>query len=170
MFYYRYSLQIPAVMSKNISITLVAQFHRGRNRLLVRFWYNVDILAYVRSIGGRYSNTYSCWYVNYSAENIKYLKEQLANYDVRLVKGNDNESTQNGRQKQSVAKGACDYIGQLTKMQEEEIKLYHQYLMSQRYSASTVGSYMIFVKSFLGFYKDKKSAYITITDIHKYNY
>jgi integrase/recombinase XerD len=151
-------------MSKKVSVTIEPRQHRGRKRLLVRFSHNVDVAALIRSMAGRFSGTHSCWYVNYSEENIKYLKEQLANYNVLVVK----DSTP--KKKQGVAKGACDYIGELNKEQKQEVELYYQYLRSQRYSKSTVDSYMIFVRSFLGYYCNKRSAYITISDIHRYNY
>ncbi len=157
-------------MRSRISVTLEVKTHRGKKRLLVRFWHNIDILEYVRSLGGRYSQTHSCWYVNYSEDNIRYLKEQLVNYNVRLVNSSDEQANPQGKVAGNVAKGACAYIGKLTNLQKEEVKLYYQYLRGQRYSPNIIESYMIFVKSFLGFHKDKKSAYITITDIHKYNY
>jgi integrase/recombinase XerD len=151
-------------MSKKVSVTLEPRHHRGRKRILVRFWFNVDITELIRSMGGRYSKTHSCWYVNHSQDNINYLKEQLANYHVLVVK--EKNPTKEG----GVAKGACDYIGALNQEQKEEVRLYYQYLRGQRYSKSTVDSYMLFVRSFLGYYSDKRSAYITITDIHRYNY
>ena len=51
-----------------------------------------------------------------------------------------------------------------------EIVEYEHYMRGQRYSKSTIVSYLTFVRSFLGFFKDKESAYISLRDIHKYNY
>ena len=72
--------------------------------------------------------------------------------------------------KSRLASGATTYIRELNEVQKEEILIYERYMRGQRYSKSTIVSYLTFVRSFLGFFKDKQSGYITLRDIHKYNY
>ena len=160
-------------MSRMVSITLEPKFHRGKKRLLVRFRHNPVITSLVRSMHGRYSATYSSWYVNFSEENIQYLRAQFIDFNLRLV--SEVEPVEiNYRdeaiRKRRIASGAASYIGELSDHQKAEIIEYKQYLMGQRYSKSTVVSYLTFVRSFLGYFKKKESAYITMRDIHEYNY
>ncbi|MEN8247748.1 MAG: site-specific tyrosine recombinase/integron integrase [Bacteroidota bacterium] len=153
------------------SITLESKFHRGSRQILVRYWHNPTINDLVRSMGGKYSNTYSCWYVKFSEENLLYLRQQLVDFNVLFVNGEVEQKKQDKLTgKKRIASGATSYISQLNKTKEQEIKLYEQYLRGQRYSKSTIESYLTFVRSFLGYYSNKESAYITIRDIHKYNY
>jgi integrase/recombinase XerD len=155
-------------MISKISITLESKVHRGARRILVRFWYDIEIVNLVRSMGGRYSGTHNAWYVNFSEENLNYLRSQLSAYHVLLVNG-ESKNEQRAGKKRRIASGASAHIGKLTNEQKADIDLYVQYLRSQRYARSTIETYTTFVRSFLGFYKDKKPAYITLRDIHKYN-
>jgi len=120
-------------------------------------------------MGGHYSITHNAWYVNFSEENLLYLQEQLITYHVLLVNGENGQGKSHGNGKVKL-RSAASYIGVLNETQQEEIKLYEQYLRGQRYAKSSIESYKMFVQSFLGYYKDKKSAYITLRDIHRYNY
>lgn len=158
-------------MKNKISVTLEIEEHRSAKRILVSYWHNPDITNLIRSMGGRYSATHNSWYVRFSEDNLVYLKEQLAGYNVFFIadeKNQDNIKQQNGSSQ--IASGASVYVGNLSKEKKDEIELYKQYLYGQRYSKSTISSYLQFIQSFLGFFHDKPSAYITLRDIHKYNY
>ena len=158
-------------MKNKISVTLDIKVHRGAKRILVSYRHNPDITNLVRSMGGRYSATHNSWYVRFSEENQAYLKEQLAGYNVLLVAGEknqDNNRYKNGRK--PIAAGASAYVGNLNNEKKEEIELYRQYLLGQRYSSSTINCYLNFIQSFLAYFNNKASAYITLRDIHKYNY
>lgn len=156
-------------MNSKESITLESKTHRGAKRIMVHFWHNAKLADLVRSMGGSYSNAHNAWYVSFSEGNLLYLREQLVDYDVLWINGD--KDTINQKQRDSrMASGASAYIGKLTREKEDEVEIYRQYLHGQRYSKSTIESYLLFVRSFLGYYHDKKSAYITLRDIHKYNY
>lgn len=158
-------------MDKKKIIKLELKLHRGAMRILVRFWHNPNLVSLVRSMGGRYSATHSSWYVMYSEENLNYLKEQLVSFNVLFVDGEkDLDNIKQKNRRKQIASRASAYVGNLGKEKEQEIELYKQYLHGQRYSKSTINSYLQFIQSFLGFFQDKTSAYITLRDIHKYNY
>lgn len=157
-------------MNKKKVITLELKPHRGAMRILVRFWHNPDLVSLVRSMQGQYSASHNSWYVNYSEENIKFLKSELVAYDVRFIRGEVTPGSEQHQRNRKVASGATSYIGELTKLQQIEIVEYEQYMRGQRYSKSTIVSYLTFVRSLLGFFKTKESAYISLRDIHKYNY
>ena len=158
-------------MKTKLGVTLESKVHRGTRRILVRYWHNPDINNLVRSMGAKYSATHNSWYVKFSEENLAYLKEQLVGYNVLFVEGEKEQSKieqkKGGRQ---IASGASAYVGNLNDEKKQEIELYRQYLYGQRYSISTINSYLQFIQSFLGYFQDKQSAYITLRDIHKYNY
>ena len=152
------------------SITLETKIHRAQKQILVQFRYNVEILQMIRSMGGKFSATHSCWYVNYSAKNLNYLRKEFAEYHIKVIDGDmPKRESANGKQR-IIARGACDFIVGLTKVQRREVMLYTQYLHGQRYSKSTIECYLTFVRSFLGYYKEKESDTITLRDIDKYNY
>jgi site-specific recombinase XerD len=152
------------------SVKLQPVYHRSAERLLVRFWYNAELVQLVRSMGGRYSATHSCWHVAFSEENIKYIREQLVEYGVILLKREQERPEARSKKEGRLAHGAAAYIGRLNDEQKEEIIQFEQYMRVQRYSNNTVKAYLAFVRSFLGFCKNKPSAYIMLSDVHKYNY
>jgi len=158
------------MMSQKMTVTLTLKSHRGAKRIFVRFWHNPDLVRLIRGMHGRYSATNSSWHVNYSEDNISYLKLQLVDYHVRLFRNDETQESSQPKKKRKIASGATSNIGQLTKLQQTEIVEYERYMRGQRYSKSTIVSYVTFVRSFLGFTKDKESAYIGLRDIHKYNY
>lgn len=61
------------------------------------------------------------------------------------------------------------YRTKLSRDKEQELKEFKIYLHSKRYSKSTETSYLGFVRSFLGYFAQKDSSYVTIKDIHEYN-
>ena len=158
------------LMHNQQSIKLQPVFHRGSERILVLFWHDMDILQVIRSMGARYSNTHSSWYVNYSEQNLSYLKEQLVMHDVIQVERAQDKRHEKVIKQKRMASGATTFICDLNEVQQQELLVFEQYMRGQRYSKSTINSYLTFVRSFLGFYKDKQTAYITLRDIHKYNF
>jgi integrase/recombinase XerD len=157
-------------MERNRTIQLEILEHRGAKRIMVRFWYDLEIIELIRHMGGAYSVTHTCWYITYSDYNKHYLLNQLKEHRVAWVEAAQKPEERPQQTAKRQAQGACDYIGQLTEESKKEIELYRQYLRGQRYSKSTIDSYITFVQSFLGFYHEKKSAYISLRDIHRYNY
>jgi integrase/recombinase XerD len=156
-------------MQSKTSITLEIKIHRAKKQLLARFGYNVEILQLLRSMGCRYSETFSCWYIVYSANNLHYLRTQLDGYRIRLIDGDLPKGASSIKKKQT-PHGACDYIGELTDIQRKEVTLYERYLRGHRYSKSTINCYLTFVQSFLGYHSKTDSASITLRDIDKYNF
>lgn len=142
--------------------------HRGAEQLLIYFWHDAHVSDIIRSMGGRYSATHGSWYVRHSEAQVKFLKEHLADYHI-VWRPRDQPITEQTK-KHRMAKGAASYRKELSADQEQEIVLYEQYLRVQRYSKSTIEAYLTFLRSFLGFSSPKQSAYITLSDIHKYNY
>lgn len=57
----------------------------------------------------------------------------------------------------------------LSEQKELELSQFSNYLNSQRYSSSTKMSYIGFLSSFLGYFKDYETSSITLKDIHRYN-
>ena len=52
---------------------------------------------------------------------------------------------------------------------QDELMQFRYYLESQRYSISTQRSYLGFISSFLGYFKDMETASITLPQVHEYN-
>ncbi len=157
------------------SITIEPKVHRGARRWLVKFWYDAHLVSRVRTLGARYSATHSAWYVNYTPHNLERLKLVFKYYHLLILDGEREEPQTRQKPPQPgaarrQAMGAMVYCRNLDKRKEAEIAQYLQYMRGQRYSRNTIAAYAAFVRSLLGFYKEKETAYITLRDIHKYNY
>ena len=145
-------------------------------RLLMKFWYDIALVSKVRKLGARYSSTNSCWYIDYSEKNIQLAQTVFEAYYVTTlsleeVKQRDDEIARHKKHgRPPIAKGAMDYAKKLNDFKEAEIVQYEQYMVGQRYSKSTINAYKGFVRSLLGYYHDKETAYISLRDIHRYNY
>ena len=61
------------------------------------------------------------------------------------------------------------YRKSLTKMKQQELDQFEQYLTSLRYSSSTIKGYLGFIHSFLGYYNSTETSRLSLTDIHRYN-
>lgn len=169
IFCYVFSQKLVGTMYVNKSITVEPKVHRGARRWLVRFWYDPHTISLVRSLDARYSATHGCWYVDYTADNLKRL-QTIFRHDHLIILDEQTAAKKHAKGRKRQATGAMDYCVDLNERQEAEIKQYIQYMRGQRYSNNTVAAYAAFVRSLLGFYKDKETAYITLRDIHRYNY
>ena len=114
--------------------------HRGESRVAVGFEKNADLIARIKQIeGSRWSQSLKVWHLPDSDENR--IRFNLVLY----------------RDTQPSAEG----ILQLNK--------FKQWLLSKRYSESTIKTYSEALKSFLVFYNNKSVEDITNDDVIVYN-
>lgn len=114
--------------------------HRGESRIAVYFDINPDWIARIKQIeGSRWSQTLSSWHLPDTLENR--TRFQIIETAVNLPS----------------AEGI------------EQIQKFKYWLLSKRYSESTVKTYSEALKSFLIFYKDKPIIEIDNADVIRFN-
>lgn len=65
-----------------MSILLKKIWHRSAFRIGLFFDYDIEKVSLIKKIGGRYSKTYSCWYLDYTEQSYAAFKKHFSNYDI----------------------------------------------------------------------------------------
>lgn len=114
--------------------------HKGENRIAVYFEKNTEWIAQIKQIeGSRWSQSLKAWHLPDTEENRVQFKIKLASQSLPSPEG----------------------IIQIEK--------FKQWLLSKRYSSSTLITYSNALKSFFVFYREKAIAEITNDDVIVYN-
>jgi hypothetical protein len=56
--------------------------HRGFDRIALIFGYDAALQQKVKQLGGMWSQTHRCWYVDYNSENYKCILEEFAEDEI----------------------------------------------------------------------------------------
>ena len=114
--------------------------HKGENRIAVYFEKNAEWIAQIKQIeGSRWSQSLKAWHLPDTEENRVQFKIKMASQSLPSPEG------------------------------IEQIEKFKQWLLSKRYSRSTLLTYTNALKSFLVFYREKAIAEITNDDVIVYN-
>jgi len=126
----------------------------GKNRLLLFFPFDQDLIALVRTIpGARWNRTLKCWHISYAAGPMESLNEQFSGkilFD--LVEPGPGSEQDNPGQR--------SYHG----VPVEMVKT----LKMRQYSPNTIKTYIIMFRMFLEYYSDKHPDKITEEEIRDY--
>lgn len=112
------------------SVKLEKVNHKGENRIPVKFEYDKELIVLIRTIDGcRWSATHHSWHIPFNEQaliQVKSIEEHacLLNYDVLLR--------------------SAGYL----KEYEVALKRFKDYMVSRRYSASTVNNYLSLLGKF----------------------
>ena len=114
--------------------------HKGENRIAVYFDKNTEWIAQIKQIeGSRWSLNLKAWHIPDNEGNRVRFKIKPASQSLPSAEG------------------------------IEQIQKFIQWLISKRYSSSTIKTYSEALKSFLVFYRDKSISEITNEDVIIYN-
>lgn len=114
--------------------------HKGENRIAVYFEKNAEWIASIKQIeGARWSQGLKAWHLPDTKENRVRFKIKPASHSFPSPEG------------------------------IEQIQKFTQWLISKRYSSSTIKTYTEALKSFLVFYREKSISEITNEDVIIYN-
>ncbi|NEW80505.1 MAG: tyrosine-type recombinase/integrase [Gelidibacter sp.] len=114
--------------------------HKGENRIAVYFEKNAEWIASIKQIeGARWSQSLKAWHLPDTEENRVRFKIKPASHSLPSPEG------------------------------IEQIQKFTQWLISKRYSSSTIKTYTEALKSFLVFYREKSISEITNEDVIIYN-
>lgn len=141
------------------TIELIHVFHRGQNRIGLRFKYNDHLLAIIRQIPfARWSKTHRLWYIDYTEGNVA----QICNF---FKDSAHLDSSKLCKPSVVLDKTKPRHERQLTAGQRLLLNSYYKYLKGKRYSKSTIGTYTFFVADFIEFHGQKPIKALTNRDV-----
>ena len=150
------------------NITLKKLQHRGKDCIGLYFDYNKELIAHTKKLpGALWSASNRCWYVENKPGNlhrlfqhfkkIAWLENKLKTEEKRVSPTKKNYPSNPHKKK-------------LNDSAKQEIFALRKWMQSNRYSKSTIETYLGILESFFGFHKDKDPIDIELTDIESYNY
>lgn len=147
------------VLSKKIELDLT--IHKGQNVVLMKFPYDTELGNCARKINNAtWSRSQKAWYVPYSAEvlhDIKRIFAPICEIDASALKEKIAAYKKDPKNKT------------LTPEVLLKIEAFKKWLLSKRYSESTIGTYTDALRTFLKFYHDKAVSDISNDDLIHFN-
>ncbi|MCD4729357.1 MAG: site-specific integrase [Bacteroidales bacterium] len=135
--------------------------HKGQQVIALFFDYNKMLIELVRELPGRrWSKTKKCWHIPYTKQYKTKLKEvfnEIATIEFKV-------ETLNTEHKHD----PNNNLPQAEVIQK--IESFKTWLKVQRYSSSTINTYISILVKFFGYFKDKLPLEINIQDIKEFNY
>jgi len=136
--------------------------------LFLKFPYDSEAIGLVKTLPqAKWSNTKKAWHVSYYADlpwrviNLFALKGVKVNYV--------NEKTPLPLPEQPQVKKSYEQLGKLNQSSVDKIEIFKRWMLSRRYSESTIGTYCDALKTFLRFYSHKELNEITNEDVIAFN-
>ncbi len=132
------------------AIRLFAFQHRDELQIGITYKFDFELNEFIKNMEGmRWSRTYSCFYLPYSANNKKriytVLKKIGCIIDYSALKDLKTETVETPEGEHS----------NLNPQQLEILEEFQNYLNGQRFSKSTLKTYTTFVQRFIAFQRDK---------------
>lgn len=147
------------LISKKIELDLT--LHKGNNVVLMRFPYDTELANCARKIPkATWSQTLKAWYVAYSAEvlqDIKRIFEPVCEIDASALKDKIAAYKKDPKNKTLAPEVLL------------KIEAFKKWMLSKRYSESTIGTYTDALRTFLKFYYNKSVADISNDDVILFN-
>jgi site-specific recombinase XerD len=137
---------------KNKQIELISHKINNKEYLLLKFKYDDELKELAKSIGCRWSVTKRSWYLYYSKENIKLIKNVFKDNALVTISNIDRVLVEHKKDK----------------VRKEVPNEYKNLLIRKRYSPNTIKVYTSMFQSFINYYSEKKIDDITEDDIRKY--
>ncbi len=165
--------------SKNC-IIVEQKIHNGEKRYFFIYAYNLDANIVIKGINdAKYSATHKAWHIPSDKVLLKevYLKlKSKFEFDFSAVKKEQENTEWNA----PVLITETKYVRGLTKKQnvslaslsmeaENKVEQFKKWMLSKRYSTSTIGTYIESLRVFLKYYHFKKIDEIDNTDLINFN-
>ena len=145
--------------SESNKISLRRINYNNEKRIGIFFKYDINLIDRIKSIPKRkYSNTLKCWHLPDNDESIEHILDLNLNVPIGNIENFDNVN------KLKFGDSTID-TKWLKKLEE-----YEEYLEQQRYSPSTIKSYILVLKLFLSWFTNRKLTQINIDVLRKFNH
>lgn len=141
--------------------------HRGSIKIAIRFNYDQSIEKKIKLIPGRkWSRTHSCWYIEYSSDNLKSAKYILSAFDIHI----DEEAFKFSSAVHSNTTYHKNTSSRLSQYHQKILYQFEIWLQHRRYSDRTRETYLALIKSFLIFFQNKPLNDVTNQDVVIFNH
>jgi integrase/recombinase XerD len=149
-------------------ITLKPLKHNGVNNIALYFTYDDALIAHTRKLdGARWSASNKCWYI----ENSTGLLHKIFTHFKGIAwLDNGLKRTNTQKDKPIIKRPTNDYKKQLSMDSHNQLQSFKKLMVANRYSKSSIATYIGMLESFFGFYHNKKTVEIDMDDISRYNY
>ncbi len=149
-------------------VVLEHVLHAGKKRIFLKFKYNSEVISFVKTkFNALWSNTHKGWYVNYTQEAENRIKVLFEIKEITLIVKNASNPLVI-----PLKNNPANPAGDLSHLPEDTlIKLtnFKSWLLSKRYSNSTISTYTNALKTFLRYYAFKPVSEITNEDLINFN-
>ena len=147
--------------------------HHEMPCIAITFPYNTNLRSLISVINGvKWSQTHRCYYLPYTISNYKMLLYQFdkkhLNYDSRFFIHPSRIIRQS--KDKNVNSRSRIHKRNLDPKKIENIHTFKKWLVQNRYSESTIRTYVNMIETFLGYYSEKEIEEIEPDDINKFNY
>jgi len=146
------------------TVILERLYHRGGNRIALRFDADEELKKYCKQLGAIYSKTHSCWYIDNHRENMKKIFTVFrgrAWIDQTAFFGNKPS------QKSEVATQSQQKIV-LNESAKNELEKYCTYLRAKGKAESSIRTYANCIAVFLTYFSGRDITTISIEDINDF--
>lgn len=156
------------MQKSNITINLKRANYKNENRLLLEFAYNKDLIVLIKQLpDAKWSNSLKAWHIadtkeNFNAVFLLFKGKAWLNYD-------DLKTRKPSEIKNIKKLNPSKDLGELSKDANDKIEKYKKWMLSKRYSDSTIGTYTDALRTFLRFYNQKSVLEITNEDVILFN-
>jgi integrase/recombinase XerD len=142
--------------------------HHNRMKLFMKFEYDAKAIELVKTLPGvKWSQTEKKWHIGYHPEALNTIRQTFKHTGVYIQTLNDYNDVV--RPRPTEVKKPADALPDLNKTQKEKITEFENYLLSKRYSSSTIGTYSDALCTFLRFYSNKPFSEIDNSDVIRFN-
>ncbi|MFT4752929.1 MAG: integrase/recombinase XerD [Salibacteraceae bacterium] len=134
-------------------VVLSPKMHRDQWRLFVECEYQQDIIAQLRQLRAKWSQSKKAWYLPYTQKHLKLIQlalKEIANVDITHIVFTKAQTSAVGPTVPTPSKPTPKIVKEI-KIPEAYIKT----LLHRRFSTSTYNTYTVLFKRFMEFYKDE---------------
>jgi integrase/recombinase XerD len=143
------------------TILVESILHKGNRRIKLVFEYNRDLIPLVRKINGAvWSYALKCWHLPYSDASIEEISHLQRDHGVTLMQFDKLLEDRKYKYFDRV----------LTEEKERSANFFEKWLKSHRYSEKSIASYIHAIRTFLGYFNNKKMIEINNHDLETYNF
>ncbi|MFN8116059.1 MAG: site-specific tyrosine recombinase/integron integrase [Bacteroidia bacterium] len=142
--------------------------HNNRMKLFMKFDYDAKAIELVKTLPGvKWSQTEKKWHIGYHPEALNSIKNAFKNTGVYIQTLNDINDVV--KPKPTEIRKPSDALPYLNKEQNNKVDQFKNYLLSKRYSESTIETYTDALSTFLRFYANKPFSEIDNADVIIFN-
>lgn len=152
------------------TVILERAIHREKQRILLKFEYDQQLISIVKTIeGARWSQTLRCWHVENKPASLKTIYRALkshAKIDATRIFNKSQEVHKHVRTRKMVAHKLANQVDAGI---EDRLASFKKWMIQKRYSERTIRTYISLLKVFFRFLQNKRVEAVTEEDVLRFN-